>query len=568
MKIPQFSFLLLLAVLGVVTFTTAQPAVPGGNACTALVEQALIDVGNNCSDLARNSGCYGYNQVSASFVTEVAEDFFDQPADRADLISLQSMQTSPLDLDGQTWGVAVLNVQANVPNTLPGQAVTLLLFGDTEIENAVAPEAALLPVDPISVVVRANQNRVNMRSGPGSNFNVIASIPNGTALAVDGRDETGTWARVSFDDQLGWISTTLIAVSGTTALDTLPIVTDKLNTPMQAFYFTTGIGAIDCVEAPNVLVIQSPENLTVNLTVNGAEFSIESTAGLFSTQDDLGTLKAFEVMSEQIADLDLTDETACRHTRMFMLDGAANLNEGEMRLPLGHLSQQITCQDADGAPVFVSEWDTPQRMSENDLALYTSLELVPEDLLHYPIRIPSNADIDAALATPTPRPRPTLPAATRVPGTSAPRATPVPGVNPTNTPQTGGTVNCGGFQPTSPLGGAGVNFGPQDFYWDPVNDPNISAYQVDVRAADGSGGFLVRIGANSTTVNINLRDRRLGLGTDVIWFVQALTGNNEAGFSTVCQTGSVTVSRQMPPPDLACRDLGGRWDGSTCSYQN
>lgn len=568
MKAQPLWILILLTALGVFTLTSAQPAVPGGSACSPLVEQALIEVGNNCSDLSRNTGCYGYDQVNASFASEVAEDFFDQPADRAELIGLRTLQTSPLDLTGETWGVAVLNVQANVPNTLPGQAVTFLLFGDTQIENAVAPEQALLPVNPISVAVRANQDRVNMRSGPGSNFNVIASIPNGTSLEVDGRDETGDWARVTFDDQLGWISVTLIAVSGSTSIDSLPVVTDKINTPMQAFYFTTGIGATDCLEAPNLLVIQSPENLTVNLTVNGAEFSMGSTAALFSTPDDLGTLKAFEVMSRQVADLDLPDETPCRHTRMLMLDGAANLNDETLRLPLGHISEQITCQDADGAPVFVSDWEPPQRLSQNELALYASVERVPESLLHYPLRLPSDADIDGALATPTPRPRPTLAPATRVPGTTAPRATTAPGVNPTNTPQRGGTVNCAGFQPTSPLGGAGVSFGPQDFFWDPVNDPSISAYQVDVRAADGSGGFLVRVGANQTSININLMDRRLGLGTDVIWFVQALSGSNEAGFTTACQTGSVTVMRQMPSPDAACQDLGGRWDGRTCVYNN
>jgi hypothetical protein len=41
-----------------------------------------------------------------------------------------------MDEDAGTWGVAVLQVQANLPDTVPGQNVTMLLFGDVEITDA------------------------------------------------------------------------------------------------------------------------------------------------------------------------------------------------------------------------------------------------------------------------------------------------------------------------------------------------------------------------------------------------------------------------------------------------
>ena len=42
---------------------------------------------------------------------------------------------------------------------------------------------------------------LNMRSGPGTGFNVFVGLPNGTALRVHGCEQTGgtRWCRVSLD---------------------------------------------------------------------------------------------------------------------------------------------------------------------------------------------------------------------------------------------------------------------------------------------------------------------------------------------------------------------------------
>jgi hypothetical protein len=71
-------------------------------------------------------------------------------ADRTALIDLETIRTTPLNLALDRWGIAVMNVQANVPNTLPGQAVTFLLLGDAQVENRVVPEEAHIPPDPVS----------------------------------------------------------------------------------------------------------------------------------------------------------------------------------------------------------------------------------------------------------------------------------------------------------------------------------------------------------------------------------------------------------------------------------
>jgi hypothetical protein len=56
--------------------------------------------------------------------------------DKAPIQVIKTLKTSPLDVKRGTWGISLLKLQANLPNTLPGQSVTFLVFGDTAIQNA------------------------------------------------------------------------------------------------------------------------------------------------------------------------------------------------------------------------------------------------------------------------------------------------------------------------------------------------------------------------------------------------------------------------------------------------
>src|SRR5689334_1216132 len=121
--------------------------------CPELVNQALTAVDENCNTAGRNEACYGYDQVEASFLSSVADDFFTTPADLASVADLETIRTAPLNTETGVWGVAVMNLQADLPNTIPGQTVTFVLLGDVEVENAVAPEDVFVPAEGIEVTV-------------------------------------------------------------------------------------------------------------------------------------------------------------------------------------------------------------------------------------------------------------------------------------------------------------------------------------------------------------------------------------------------------------------------------
>src|SRR5262249_20378877 len=138
MRIRHSVFFVGLTLLLSLSITLAQEA-----ACPALVQQALSSLSEYCDALDRNSACYGFNRLDTTFTQVEPDGYFSHPADRAGLVDLQSIHSAPLNTDTQEWGLAVLNVQANLPSALPGQAVVMILIGDVSVENEVSSDQAL-----------------------------------------------------------------------------------------------------------------------------------------------------------------------------------------------------------------------------------------------------------------------------------------------------------------------------------------------------------------------------------------------------------------------------------------
>ena len=124
----------LTFVLG---FSVSAVAVAQGD-CPTIVQQALTSASTACDATGRNQACYGNINLSAQPQTGVVNFSFTQPGDLVDVAGIQSLTLSPLDQAQDIWGVALMKLQANLPDTLPGQNVTFLLFGDVEIQNAVS----------------------------------------------------------------------------------------------------------------------------------------------------------------------------------------------------------------------------------------------------------------------------------------------------------------------------------------------------------------------------------------------------------------------------------------------
>lgn len=333
--------------------------------CPALVKKALEDVGNNCDALDRNSACYGFNRVDAAFFEPQPEGYFSTPSDRTGLSLVQNLRTAPLSSELNLWGIATLNVQANVPGSLPGQAVVFMLMGDVELENAVMPEEAFTPADPIDVTVLA---AANMRSGPGTNWNIVGSVPHGEIIPADGLNAAQDWVRVLYDGIFGWMSRDLVQPEVQGSLNTLPVIHETQRTPMQAFYFRTGFGGLECIESPpSVLVVQGPDNVRVDINANGADITIGSTIALTVTEGN--------------------------KMQLFVLSGSATVDG--IVVPAGFMTQIQLSEDG-RTPV--GPWEGSRPMTAEEINQFRSLQDIPVNLLHYAISLPTLQQIAQILA--------------------------------------------------------------------------------------------------------------------------------------------------------------------------
>lgn len=274
------TLILIFSALGILSMSFAASA-QDDLTCPALVNSALNELGTNCANLERNQSCYGYSDIHhTAFEPGVPADFYSQPGDRSDLTITETIQTGPFNLTQRQWGLNVMNVQANIPNALPGKGVVYIQTGGVEVENGVEPTEALTLVDGVNVSTVSQTDLLSWYppSITGHASDMIASVPTSAALVADAVDPSGQFARVVYQNKVGWVS--VAALDSSVDLSGLPTVGPNDMTPMQDFYFRVGIGAAlstPCADAPSLLFVQTPNNVPTDITVFDTHFRINGT---------------------------------------------------------------------------------------------------------------------------------------------------------------------------------------------------------------------------------------------------------------------------------------------------
>ena len=152
--------------------------------CQALIQQALQASGSSCQQMGSNKVCYGNNILKANLSPSTSERFT-QRGDVVDIGMLLGLSASPLELDKDQWGVAVFKVLANLPDSLPGETVTLLVFGNTQLDNSSGSLEAFHFTSEFGQIICNKVNldgiMITMSKGQGVHFMV-----NGTELTLTG----------------------------------------------------------------------------------------------------------------------------------------------------------------------------------------------------------------------------------------------------------------------------------------------------------------------------------------------------------------------------------------------
>jgi len=228
------------------------------NTCPAIVEAALEAVDEFCQETGRNQACYGNIALTATPREGVADFDFDRVGDIANVSDIRSIQLQGMDEDEGVWGVALLRLQANLPDTFPGQGVTFLLFGDASVEDVSeegqnpmqafilktglgdapceeAPSSGLIVQTPEGagqVAVTVNGVDISMgstilfRSQPNAEFTVSA-LEGGAVMVLDDvayAVPAGSWLRTSIDEELNILEAPALPVAyKSEPLNALPI---------------------------------------------------------------------------------------------------------------------------------------------------------------------------------------------------------------------------------------------------------------------------------------------------------------------------------------------------------
>jgi len=230
--------------------------------------RAMDALANTCSSVGRNSACYGNNNIKAEANGGAALKF-NAPGDQTNIQNIRALSTSPMDEKAGTWGLSVMKLQANLPDTMPGQNVTFLVFGDTTVENASgdmkafyftsglgSPECKEAPRD--GIVVRSPK-------GMQSTFTV-----NGAQITMGSTIVLRAERNKSMSIQLIEGSALVTASGGTQVL-----------TPGQVTIVTlggaNGMTAVSVPSQPVVATIETSITVLVNLTI---KFDVAATPGV------------------------------------------------------------------------------------------------------------------------------------------------------------------------------------------------------------------------------------------------------------------------------------------------
>lgn len=262
--------------------------------CSALVENALADMQEVCMATGRNQACYGNMTLSATPREGVENFSFTSPGDLVNIADINTLRLSALDSVNNTWGITLINLQANLPDTLPGQNVTFLLFGNVEIQNDV------LPSDTEATLVLTVSSYANIHSAPSTSATVIGSLAQGDTPIADGRSADSTWLHIQIpgSNEVGWVYANNVTAQGDVSVLRNVDATEAEVPyhPMQAFYFKTGITLPQCAEVPpDGILIQTPTGAgQINLRANDVEIQLGSTAFLQAVPSASMTISVLE----------------------------------------------------------------------------------------------------------------------------------------------------------------------------------------------------------------------------------------------------------------------------------
>jgi len=371
--------------------------------CQELIDRTIRSSGDSCDPMGTNEVCYGNNTLMAEFNLGNAAQF-SRSGDVVNVQYLQRLAASPLSLAGEEWGIAVFKVMANLPRSLPGETITMMVFGNTTLDNKSKNLETFYFSSSLGQIecdqVPYDGLMITMPDGSGVNF-----VINSAEMTLTGNASLKATKNGAMEVSL-FSGSALISSNGQTQL-----VTAGQKTSMDL----GGPDGTSAVSPPSLPQPLSAEELAVACTMTG-QFCSSQQITPINAGDALATLQSGLGLNSTSADAatSLPGSTASL-TLMPSLTIGPNQTRTKTATPLSNL--------------------TATQISTRTNTLLSSLtNTFPLTTTNTPIS-PTNTSAPLATNTPVSPTNTSAPPATNTP--RPPTHTPVP---PTNTPVPSGAT--------------------------------------------------------------------------------------------------------------------------------
>jgi uncharacterized protein YraI len=87
---------------------------------------------------------------------------------------------------------------------------------------------------PVGLIGCVGTNFPNVRSGPGTQWEVLSGLLPGTCVVIRARDQDASWGYLVSDDMTGWVFLYYLVVEGD--INSLPLFTELTQTPLAVRY--------------------------------------------------------------------------------------------------------------------------------------------------------------------------------------------------------------------------------------------------------------------------------------------------------------------------------------------
>ncbi|MCU0514863.1 MAG: SH3 domain-containing protein [Anaerolineae bacterium] len=152
-----------------------------------------------------------------------------------------------------------------------------------EAPAAAAEAAALVPAGP-GTPARVLSNNLNVRSGAGSTFTVLAQLPLNAGVVIEARNGIGNWALVNTGSVRGWVATRYLAWAQDVLLASFPVSGEVIG----------GAPAAVAEAAPAQAAAAAPAGAPGGRVIAA---TLNVRMGAASTQTQLGTLTRGTIVS-------------------------------------------------------------------------------------------------------------------------------------------------------------------------------------------------------------------------------------------------------------------------------